>query len=250
MSWMTPAIREIQGDVLASAHKVKFFENGATPNLVVKGLAAPNPEKFKELVDMMEEHHAGVGNAYRTLYLTAGADATVVGADLKQIDFKATQGTGETRIAMLSRVHPVILACSEGLAGASLNAGNFGQARRIWADTWIFPMLQDMCRALSPLVNVPGGAELWFDTADMPLLREDAMDAAQIASTEASAITTLAKNGFTRESAVSAVVGRDMTLLKPDPNWVSVQLQPGAGDKPPQLPPGNPNIPTPTGEAN
>lgn len=209
-----------------------------TPNLVVKGLQAANPKQFNELVDMLEDRHAGVGNAYRTLYLTQGADATVVGADLKQIDFKATQGTGETRIAMLSRVHPVILGASEGLAGSSLNAGNFGQARRIWADTWIFPMLQDLCRSLAPLVKVPGGAELWFDTVDMPLLREDAKDAADIAATEASAITTLAKDGFTRESAVAAVVGKDMTLLKPDPDWVSVQVQPSGAKAPAVTPTG------------
>lgn len=233
MSWITPAVREIQGDQLATEHKIKFFENGATPNLVVKGLQAKDKETFGNLVDMMEDAHAGVRNAYKTLYLTAGADATVVGADLKQIDFKATQGTGETRIAMLSRVHPVILAASEGLQGSALNAGNFGMARRIWGDTWIFPTLQDLCNALAPLVKVPGGAELWFDTTDMPILREDAKDAAEIASTEATTISVLVTNGYTRDSAVQATVARDMTLLKPDPNWVSIQLQQGSGNKPP-----------------
>lgn len=229
MSWITPAVREIQGDRLMTDHKIRFFENAATPNLVVKGITAATSERFREIVDMMEDAHAGVRNAYKTLYLAQGADATVVGSDLRQIDFKATQGTGETRIAALSRVHPVILGLSEGLAGSSLNAGNFAMARRIWGDTWIYPTLQDLCQALAPLVNVPGGSELWFDTRDMPILREDAKDAAEIAQVEASAITTLAKDGFTRDSAVAAVVARDMSLLKPDPNWVSVQLQPGSG---------------------
>lgn len=242
MSWITPAIREIQGDQAATTHKLRFFENGATPNMVVKGLTAVNKEQFDEFVDMMESRHAGVRNAYRTLYLTAGADATVVGADLKQIDFKATQGAGETRISMLSRVHPVILGASEGLQGSSLNAGNFGAARRMWADTWIYPTLQDLAASLAPMVRVPTDAELWTNTRDMPILREDAKDAADIEQTKASTISSLITNGFTRKSVIAAVTAQDMTLLEEDPDWISVQLQNAAGAAttpgPPALPAG------------
>ncbi len=226
MSWITPAVREIQGDQLATEHKIRFFENGATPNLVVKGIQAGSKTEFDELVEMMEDAHAGVRNAYKTLYLTAGADATVVGSDLSQIDFKAVMGAGETRLSMLSRVHPVILGSAEGLSGSSLNAGNFAMARRIWADTWIYPTLQDMCQALAPLVDVPSDAELWPDTADMPILREDAKDAADIAQINAITITAYVKEGFTAESAVAATIGRDESLLR-HTGRLSVQLQPG-----------------------
>ena len=71
----------MQGDRLATEHKIKFFEHGATPNLVVKGIPAVTREQFLELVEDMEERHAGVANAYRTLYLTSGADATVIGGE-------------------------------------------------------------------------------------------------------------------------------------------------------------------------
>lgn len=238
MSWITPAVREIQGDSAATAHKLAFFSNGATPNMVVKGIPATTAAQFNEIVDRLESSHTGVRNAYKTLYLTAGADVTVVGSDLRQVDFKATQGAGETRIAMLSRVHPVILAASEGLAGSSLNAGNFGMARRIWGDTWIYPTLQDVAAALAPLVQVPSDAELWPDTADMPILREDAKDAAEIQQIQATTIGGLVKDGFTPESAIAAVTGQDMKLLKPIPGWLSVQLQPGnPGAMAPQAPP-------------
>ena len=82
MSWITPAVREIQGDMLASQHKITFFENGATPNLVVKGIPAVTKDQFDEVVEMLEQGHTGVANAYRTLYLTAGADATVIGSNI------------------------------------------------------------------------------------------------------------------------------------------------------------------------
>jgi phage portal protein BeeE len=224
MSWVTPALREIQGDRMASDHKVRFFENGATPNLVVKGINAATKEQFDELVGAMEDSHAGVANAYRTLYLTAGADATVVGSDLKQLDFKATQGTGETRIAFLSRVPAPLLGISEGLAGSSLNAGNFGMARRIFADSWVYPSLQDLAASLASIVKVPSDAELWFDTADIPLLREDAKDAADIEAVKATTITQYVREGFTAESAIAAVTAQDVTLLK-HTGLVSVQLQ-------------------------
>jgi phage portal protein BeeE len=225
MSWITPAAREIQADRAATEHKLKFFDNGATPNMVVKGIPAATKAQFDEIVDAMEERHAGIRNAYKTLYLTAGADATVVGVDMKQMDFKSVQGAGETRISVLSRVPAPLLGISEGLAGSSLNAGNFGMARRMFSDTWVHPSLQDVSSALSTLVKVPNDAELWFDTSDIPLLREDAKDAAEIEQIKASTISGLVQDGFTPESAIAAVQGQNMNLLK-HTGLVSVQLQP------------------------
>ena len=234
MSWVTPAVREIQGDQAATEHKLNFFRNGATPNMVVKGIPATTKQQFDEIVDALEAKHTGVRNAYRTLYLTAGADVTVVGSDLRQIDFKATQGAGETRIAMLSRVPAAILQIAEGLAGSSLNAGNLGVARRLWSDTWVSPTLQDAATALAPLLQIPSDAELWPDTFDMGILREDAKDAAEIAQINASTIVALVNGGFTADSAKAAVMGQDMTLLK-HTGLLSVQLQPPGTTAPPAL---------------
>lgn len=228
MSWITPAVKEIQGDVAATNHKIEYFKNAATPNMVVKGITAPTAAQFNEIVDTMERQHAGVTNAYKTLYLATGADATVVGAHLGQIDFKSTQGSGETRVAVLSRVPAPILGISEGLHGSSLNAGNFTSARRMFADSWIYPSLQNLAASLAVLVNVPSDAELWFDVADMPLLREDAKDAAEITQLQASTIVALVNGGFTPESAKAAVISGDLSQLK-HTGLLSVQLQaPGA----------------------
>lgn len=228
MSWLTPAIREMQGDLAMTEHKLRFFSNGATPNMVVKGIMASDREKFNEIVDQMESRHTGVKNAYRTLYLTAGADATVVGTDLKQMDFRSVQSFGETRISVLSRVHPVILGLFEGLSGSSLNAGNFSAARRMFADFWIYPSLQDVAASLAPLINVPPDAELWFDTTDMPILREDARDAAEIQSVLATTIVKYVVEGFTPESSIAAVMAQDPSLLV-HTGLLSVQLQPPGG---------------------
>ena len=228
MSWITPAIRDMQGDRLASEHKIRYFENGATPNLVVKGINAATKEQFDDIVGMLDRDHSGVANAYRTLYLTAGADATVVGSNLKDLDLKSTQGGNETRVAFLSRVPAPILGIAEGLAGSSLNAGNFGMARRIFADSWVYPTLQDVAAALAPLVRVPSDAELWFDTADIPLLREDGKDAADIALVKASAIRQLGDGGWNPDAATATIAPEWTSTLK-HTGKLSVQLQePGA----------------------
>jgi len=247
MSWLTPAIREIQNDRAATEHKLRYWQNGATPNLVVKGIPAVTREQFDEWVAAMETSHSGVTNAYKTLYLTAGADVTVVGSSLRDLDLKGVQGGGETRIAVLSRVPAPILGIAEGLAGSSLNAGNFGMARRLFADTWVYPTLQDLAGSLADIVDVPAGAELWFDTADMPLLREDAKDAAEIEDIKSTTITKYVREGFVPDTAIAAVRAQDVSLLKHS-GYLSVQLQqPGQepaaqpGDQQPASP-----SPTPT----
>jgi len=199
-----------------------------TPNLVVKGITAATEEQFNDIVKMLEQGHSGVANAYRTLYLTAGADASIVGSNLAELDLKGTQGGNETRVAFLSRVPAPILGIAEGLAGSSLNAGNFGMARRIFADSWVYPTLQDVSAALAPLVRVPSDAELWFDVADIPLLREDGKDAADIAQVKAAAIRQLTDGGFEPSAAVATIAPEWTSTLK-HTGKLSVQLQePGA----------------------
>lgn len=246
MSWITPAVREIQNDRAASEHKLRYWTQGATPNLVVKGIPAMTKDQFDEIVDAMEARHTGVVNAFKTLYLTAGADATVVGNNFKDMDLKNVIAGGETRIAALSRVPPTILGISEGLAGSSLNAGNFAMARRLFADTWVYPTLQDLAGSLADIVDVPRDAELWFDTVDMPLLREDAKDAAEIFNLQVTGITTAVREGFTAESSVASAVAKDPNLLK-HTGMTSVQLQePGSNGGTPSGD-GGPKALTPSG---
>ena len=241
MSWLTPAVRDMQVDRVATEHQIQFFTHGATPNLVVKGIPAFEKTQFDQLVEMMESQHAGLANAYKTLYLSTGADATVIGSNLKDLDLGNVQGSRETRIAFLSRVPAVLLGISEGLGGSSLNAGNFAMARRIFADTWVTPALQDLAASLASIMNVPADAELWFDTQDMPILREDAKDAADIEKVKADTINSYVKEGFTPESAIAAVRGQDITLLRHS-GLVSVQLQP-PGVTAPQTPLNGPQRP-------
>lgn len=220
MSWLTPIIRELGADKAATEHKLAFFENGATPQMVVKMGANVTPANLREFVAKMDESHKGTRNAYKTLYLGGGADVTVVGKDLAQLDFKATQGAGETRIAAAAGVHPVIAGLSEGLAGSSLNAGNFSSAARLVGDRTMRPLWRNVSGSLENIVppppNGPGftDAQLWYDDTDISFLQEDRKDAADIEFIKAQAIRQLIDAQFEPATVVAAVAAGDMTLLK------------------------------------
>jgi phage portal protein BeeE len=229
MSWLTPVLREISADRAATSHKLKFFENNATLSAAVSLDKDVSVDAFDAFVARFRETHDGVDNAYKTLFLGGGADVTTLGADLRQLDFKATQGAGETRIAAASGVGAVVAQFSEGMQGSSLNAGNYAAARRRVGDALFRPLWRTASAALQSLVPpARAGVSLWYDDRDISFLQEDAKDAAEIFQVKASTIANLVKEGFTAESAKAAVAAQDETLLA-HTGLVSVQLQkPGA----------------------
>jgi phage portal protein BeeE len=226
MSWLTPVIRDLQGDKLMQTHHRKFIENGATPNLVISLDPAVSYEEFVRFKAEFGLEHRGLENAYKTLFLGAGADATVVGANFHEIDFSSVQGRGETRLAAAAGVPPTVVGFSEGLQGSTLNAGNFGQARRRLADITMAHLWANACGSLQRILTRPPGTNrLWYDARDVPFLREDAKDAAEVLSVKAGVIGSLIASGFTPESAKAAVLGEDFGLLD-HTGLTSVQLQP------------------------
>lgn len=228
MSWLTPIVREIMADKAATAHKLSFFEKGATPNMVVK-LDVTDLEKMKGWIESFKEQHEGSVNAYKTLFLGAGADATVVGANMREVEFKQTIGSGETRIAAAAGVPPVIVGLSEGLQAATYS--NYGQARRRFADGTMRPLWRNACGSLARIVAVPPGAELWYDDRDISFLQEDLKDAAEIMQVRATATKTFVDAGYSPDSSVAAVNADDLGLLV-HTGLVSVQLQPPGADPP------------------
>lgn len=221
MSWITPLYREVMADKAMTDHKLAFMEHAATPNMVVK-IDTPDVAKFREWTELFREKYEGSSNAYKTLFLAQGFDATPVGADFQQMEFKMTQGAGETRIAAAAGVPPVIVGLSEGLQAATYS--NYGQARRRFADGTMSPLWRNMCGSLSRIIEVPSGAELAVDMRDIPFLKEDQKDAAQIQAMESATIRTLVDGGFEPDSVVQAVVAGDLSRLK-HTGKLSVQLQ-------------------------
>ncbi len=223
MSWLTPVVREIRADKRMQTHREKFFENGATPNMVVKFDPQVSIEVFKQYKEEFLSEHQGTSNAYKTLFLGGGSDATVVGSDFEQMDFRQVGGWGETRIAAASGVPPVIVGLSEGLQAATYS--NYGQARRRFADGTIWPLWTNAAGSFQQIVPVPQAARLWVDARNVPFLREDSKDEAEIFGRKSQAVRTLTDGGFTPESVVAAVDALDLSLLE-HTKLFSVQLQP------------------------
>ena len=241
MSWLQPIVQEVMSDKAATQHKLKFFENAATPNLVVVADYRAKDSAIQKIKEAIAQKHEGLAHAYKTLVLGGGADAKVVGADLKQIEFKVTQGAGETRISAAAGVPPVIVGLSEGLDAATYS--NYSQARRRFADGTMRPLWGAAAGALGTIIPLPAGegVELWYDDSGISFLKEDLLDAAEIQRSQAEQIRTLTDAGYKPDSVVNAVMAGDLRRLVHS-GLYSVQLHP-PGTQPPSS--GNGTQPAP-----
>jgi len=242
MSWLQPIVNEILADQAATTHKQQFFENGATANMIVTLDSSITPDMVREFQEIFEAGHRGLENAYSTIFLGGGADAKVVGADMQQIDFKVTQGGGETRIAAAAGVPPVIVGLSEGLQSATYS--NYSQARRRFADGTMRPLWRNIAGSLQSIIDVPVGAELWYDDRDIPFLAEDVKDAAEVQQSQAVTIRELINAGYDPGTVVDAVLSGDFQRLS-HTGLVSVQLQP-PGSMTPSSNGSTPALPAPS----
>lgn len=231
MSWITAVTEDVEADQKATKHKAKFFDNGATSNLILSYDPQVSKENVKAFSEMFRDQYEGVDRAYKTIHVGGGVDPKTAGATMRQLDFKATQGAGETRVAAASLVGAVVAQLSEGMQGSSLNAGNFKVAARRFADIAARPLLRMMAGSLESILERPDReARLWYDDRDIPFFSDDAKDAAEILGAKANAIRTLADGGFDPDTVRDGVVTGDLQLLE-HTGLPSVQVQsPGASD--------------------
>lgn len=238
MSWLQPIVEDILADNQATKHKLKFFEHGTVSNMIVTYDASKSPEEVKRYAELFAQQHSGTANAYKTIHFGGGADAKTLGANMKEIDFKATQGAGETRIAAVSGVGAIMARFSEGLQGSSLNSGNYGAAKRQFADMTLRPLWRSASAALDKLVDVPANHRLWYDPRDVEFLKEDRKDQTEILREQAATVKSLVDAGYEPDAAIDAVEANDLTRLTgKHTGMFSVQLQP-PGTRAPVAPKG------------
>lgn len=238
MSWLTPVLRDVDGDNEASKFKTRFFRNGTLSTMAVvydKDVEGP---QFELAVRMFEETYAGAKNAYKALHIGGGADVKTLAADPRSLDFKGLSSAAETRIAAASGVGAIIARLSEGMQGSALNAGNYGAAKRQFADMTIRPLWRIAAASLEKFSQPRTGAQLWFDTSRIAFLKEDEKDASIILQQNAQTIRALVDAGFSPDAAITAVTNGDLRLLKGTHSGLySVQLQsPGASSIPDPAP--------------
>jgi len=232
-SWITSVMREILLDGQVTDHEGKFFEKAAVPGLVFMMDPLRTPDEIMAYEKVVNEKFAGNTNSYRNMFLGGATDVKVVGSNLTDLGLHELQGTYENRVAVRSRIPAVVLGTKESLSGSSLNAGNYSAARRMLADGWFSPTVDNLCAALEAVVPPPtDGTELGFDSSRVLFLQEDQKDAADITQTNAVAMRQLVEAGFEPKTVIDAVMTGDMSKLTHTGN-VSVQLQPpGSGASP------------------
>jgi len=212
MSWLTSVVREINADTAMTRHKGKFFDNNATPNALVTYKTKLSQGIVAEIQERINERHAGVENAYKTMVLDAGADYTTIGNTLEQMNFATVQAAGENRIAVAAGVPGIVAGLKEGLSAATYS--NYAQARRAFADQKAWSLWRSLCAAAAQVITVPPGAELWFDTTDVPALRADELERAQIMQAKAQTYSELVRAGGDRATAAKvAATGEGLEAL-------------------------------------
>ena len=226
--WIYPVLRDLFADTAATRFKQAFFDNGATPSLIISIDKSVIPEKWREWIKIFKEKHEGARNAFKTLYLGAGATATVVGSSFDKLDFRNLAANTELRVCAAAGVPSVLVGLSGGSNSSSLGStSDYPAARRRFADATVRPNWRNFFGSLETIVPPPPGSQLWYDDSDIPFLREDVKDSAEIDQIQAQTIVALIRDGFDPDEAVAAVTSGDLTQLKGKHNgFISVQQQP------------------------
>ena len=211
MSWLTPVIREINADTAMNTHKQSFFENAATPNLLIKYQRKLNREQIDAIRERWQARHGGPTNAWRTAVLDEGADIQAVGFNFEQMAFTAVQAAGENRIAAAAGVPGIVVGLKEGLQAATYS--NYEQAMRRFADITMRPNWRSASASLAKLVKVPAGSELWYDVTDIAALRQGEKDRAETAQIMSLAAGELIRSGYDPASVGPALTAGDFSLL-------------------------------------
>jgi len=226
MSWLTPVLREAQADTSMTLYKDRYLANAATPNLLIKYAQKLQPGTVDAIRERMSARYGGVSNAFKTLVLDQGADLTVIGNSLSQMNFDTVQSAGTERILAASMVPPVLIGL-EPLRGAGRG---YEESVVKLANLWARPQWRSACGALQKLI--PGmpdqGVRLWVDTSDIAALQDTETNQAQVSLVRAQALLVLRQAGYTQDSAVAFVRSGDPGQLEADPAAAAPAL-PGGG---------------------
>ena len=211
MSWLTPVVREINADKSMNEHKRQFFDNAATPNLLIKYQRKLNREQVDTIRDRWQARYSGPAGSWQTAILDEGADVQVLGTTFDKMTFTAVQAAGENRIASAAGVPGIVVGLKEAQDAATYT--NYGPAMRRFADLTMRPNWRSACASLAKLVNVPAGSRLWYDITDIAALREGERERAETAQILALAAGELIRSGYEPSTVAASLTAGDFSLL-------------------------------------
>lgn len=231
MSWITAVTREVLADDMITAHVTNYFQNAATPNMLLLYPDTKTPDQVRSFAELWRELQEGPQNSGKTAHIGGGVTAQTPGSNLKDADATLLKAAGETRLAAAAQVPGLLVGLVQASQTASL--GDYKQARARYVDSTLIPLWTAAAQALSVLLPDYGtDVTLAVDTRDIPLLRSDALEQAQINETIARTMRTLIDGGYKAESVKAMAAASDFGLLVHS-GLYSVQLQPANSDQTP-----------------
>lgn len=228
MTWLTPAINDVLVEKETNRHKVSFFKRGAILSTMIVFPPGMGSDEAKSYADKFDAKYGGMMNSGRPVYIGGGIDVKVLETDFSKLDMKSIVGMAETHIAIAAGTHATVVGLSEGMQGASLNAGNFETANRGFVNSTMRYLWGSFCGAIEHLVDKPrdrggSGIILWYSDANVSILNDDKKERTEIQAQTATTLNNLVNSGWTAESAREFIVTGNPAVLVPS-GYVSVQL--------------------------
>lgn len=215
-------LREIYADGAATDEKLRYFEDGATPQTIAI-VPIPDPSEFLRFVDDVRTRSKQLG-PFEHLWLQQGVEFKTIGNTMREQEFASVQAAGETRIAAALGVPAVVVGLKEGLEASTY--ADYDHGMRRFADITMRPLWRKAAGALQTILTNPGGAELWYDDRDIPALKDDIVKRAEVWTKNAAAAKLLVDGGWSPDSIIDAIDADDWALLE-HTGLQTVQVQPG-----------------------
>lgn len=211
MSWLQPVARKILGDEAIDQHVKSFFAHAATPNLAITFKEVVGADGLRERSKLFRDQFEGPSNSGKTLMLDNGADINTVGVNFKDMAFQEMTDRNESFVCSAAGVPPVLIGTTAGLRSSTYS--NYTQAFRRFLDLTIRTEWDGITQALNHTVKAPAGSWLSYDDRRIPALQQDAKDEAEIHDLNSRTISALIRAGYEPDSAVEAIVGKDLRRL-------------------------------------
>jgi predicted ABC-type ATPase len=212
MSWLTPILSDVRTDQQLTRYKTFHLENGAMPGLVVKYSTKLTTKTVDTLRRRLKARYGGADNAGNVLVLDEGADMSVAGSTLEQLQADAVTKAGERRV------------CGAGGPGmlviCGFEQGDYTSSIRQLADLWARPWWRMACASLEHLVPTSSNisdVRLWYNVGGIAALREGELARGQAFLVNVQGIASAVAAGYSRETSVAAAAANDVAVLVADP---------------------------------
>ena len=148
----------------------KFFDNDATPGMMLSTDETLNTEQIDRLTEWLEKRHKGVSKAFRLAVLEGGLKPVTVVPTHRDMDFVKQKEFARQEILGIWRVPQAFFNVTEGLNYATF----IGQMKMFWNYT-IMPSLHKMTDVLNKYIVQPYNPNIMakFDLSNVVAYQED-----------------------------------------------------------------------------